>query len=87
MDLDKIYKSKLDHSHSAGLEAVFAAGHHKACEEFLDGTLNLEYIPVPPVPTAAEGETSDEEKGDATTGQSSKKGKDAKSAKDQDAAV
>jgi hypothetical protein len=60
MDLDKLYKSKLDHSHGAGLDAVFAAGHTagqaKAREEFAAG-LGASEPPAPP-----EGETSDEEK-------------------------
>lgn len=83
MDLEKLYKSKLDHSHGAGLDAVYAAGHAdgqtKAREEFAAG-LGASEPPAPPA-----GETSDEEK-DTEAGKG-EAGKGSKAAADADTAA
>lgn len=68
MDLDQIYKSKLDHSHGAGLEAVFAAGHAKAREEFAAGLGAPESPPAAPEGDPSDGdETQVEEDGETET--------------------
>lgn len=60
-DLEALYKSKLDHSHGEGLQAVFAAGHALGVAE-TKTKYERDFEARQAAKDAPEGETSDEEK-------------------------